>query len=179
MAINFPASSRIATAPDFGGRPGAALISQSGASAFGPLLVTALDRGLAFRYIVTTGNEADLGAADFLEYFLDKPDVRVITLLLEGIRDFPRLRKLALEALRREKALVLQKVGRSEVGQRAARSHTSIMPSSERLPTRPAISPVIALVTWMASPARMRGALRCSTMTCSFTWPARRSAPCR
>jgi acetyltransferase len=126
------ASTRIATAPDFGDRPGAALISQSGASAFGPLLVTALDRGLAFRYIVTTGNEADLGAADFLEYFLDKPDVRVITLLLEGIRDFPRLRDLATEALRREKALVLQKVGRSEVGQRAARSHTASLTGSDQ-----------------------------------------------
>lgn len=127
------ASSRIVAGPAAGDRPGAALISQSGATAFGPLLVVARDRGLAFRYIVTTGNEADLGAADFLEYFLEKPDVRVITLLLEGIRDFARIRELAAEALRREKALVMLKVGRSEVGQRAARSHTASLTGSDQV----------------------------------------------
>lgn len=127
------ASSRIVGAPATGDRPGAALISQSGATAFGPLLVVARDRGLSFRYIVTTGNEADLGATDFVEYFLDKPDIGVITLLLEGIRDFARLRQLAAEALRREKALVMLKVGRSEVGQRAARSHTASLTGSDQV----------------------------------------------
>lgn len=126
------ASSRIETAPRMDGI-GSALISQSGATAFGPLLMVARDRGLTYRYIITTGNEADLGAADFLEYFLDQPDVRVISLLLEGIRDFARLRRLAEEALRREKALVIQKVGQSEVGQRAARSHTAALTGSDRV----------------------------------------------
>ena len=112
---------------------GAALVSQSGATAFGPLLAVARDRGLSFRYIVTTGNEADLGAADFVEYFLEREDVGVITLLLEGIRDFARLRRLATEALRRGKSLVMQKVGQSEVGQRAARSHTAALTGSDKV----------------------------------------------
>ena len=112
---------------------GAALISQSGATAFGPLLAVARDRGLAFRYVVTTGNEADLGAQDFVEYLLAQPDVRVIALLLEGIRDFPRLTRLAAEAGRREKTLVVQKVARSEAGQRAARSHTAALTGSDRV----------------------------------------------
>lgn len=126
------ASSRIVGGPASDG-PGAALISQSGATAFGPLLAVAKDRGLAYRYIVTTGNEADLSAPDFIEYFLDKPDVRVISLLLEGIRDFGRLARLAEEALRREKPLVILKVGQSEVGQRAARSHTAALTGSDRV----------------------------------------------
>jgi acyl-CoA synthetase (NDP forming) len=126
------ASSRVdAGAPV--GDVGAALISQSGATAYGPLMAVARDRGLDYRYIVTTGNEADLGAPDFIEYFLERPDVRVISLLLEGIRDFARLRRLAEEALRREKALVIQKVGQSEVGQRAARSHTAALTGSDRV----------------------------------------------
>jgi acyl-CoA synthetase (NDP forming) len=82
---------------------------------------------------VTTGNEADLGAADFVEYFLGRTDVRVISLLLEGIRDFARLRGLAEEALRREKALVILKVGQSEVGQRATRSHTAALTGSDKV----------------------------------------------
>jgi acyl-CoA synthetase (NDP forming) len=112
---------------------GAALVSQSGATAFGPLQAVARDRGLGYRYIVTTGNEADLGAADFVEYLLDRPDVGVISLLLEGIRDFARLKRLAAEALRREKPLVMLKVGQSEVGQRAARSHTAALTGSDRV----------------------------------------------
>jgi len=126
------ASSRIDSAPSTEGA-GAALISQSGATAFGPLMAVARDHGLSFRYIVTTGNEADLGAPDFVEYFLDRPDVRVITLLLEGIRDMARLRRLAEEALRRDKTLVMLKVGQSEVGQRAARSHTAALTGSDRV----------------------------------------------
>jgi acetyltransferase len=113
--------------------PGAALISQSGATAFGPLLAQARDRGAAFRYIVTTGNEADLQATDFLAYFLERPDVGVVTLLLEGIRDFPRLRRAAERALALDKSLVILKVGRSEVGQRAARSHTAALTGSDRV----------------------------------------------
>src|SRR5215212_3283935 len=126
------ASSRI-DAPAVSREVGAALVSQSGATAFGPLLAVAGDRGLDYRYIITTGNEADLGAADFVEYFLDRPDVRVISLLLEGIRDFARLKRLAEAALRREKALVILKVGQSEVGQRAARSHTAALTGSDRV----------------------------------------------
>jgi acetyltransferase len=126
------ASSRI-DAPAVETEVGAALVSQSGATAFGPLLAVAADRGHSYRYIVTTGNEADLGAADFVEYFLGRTDVRVISLLLEGIRDFARLRGLAEEALRREKALVILKVGQSEVGQRAARSHTAALTGSDKV----------------------------------------------
>jgi acyl-CoA synthetase (NDP forming) len=126
------ASSRI-DAPPVQTEVGAALVSQSGATAFGPLLAVAADRGHSYRYIVTTGNEADLGASDFVEYFLERPDVRVISLLLEGVRDFARLRRLAEEALRREKALVILKVGQSEVGQRAARSHTAALTGSDKV----------------------------------------------
>jgi acyl-CoA synthetase (NDP forming) len=126
------ASSRVDASPP-AGAVGAALVSQSGATAYGPLLAVSRDRGLDYRYIVTTGNEADLGAADFVEYFLGRPDVGAISLLLEGIRDFGRLRSLAEEALRREKALVIQKVGQSEVGQRAARSHTAALTGSDKV----------------------------------------------
>jgi acetyltransferase len=115
------------------GASGVALISQSGASAFGPLLATAADRGLAFRYIVSTGNEADLTSTDFVEYFLARPDVRVVTILAEGVQDFERLKRLAQQAETLEKKLVVLKVGRSEAGQRAARSHTAALTGSDQV----------------------------------------------
>ena len=77
------ASSRMTTDLPFA-MPGAALVSQSGATAFGPLLALAADHGLGFRYAVSTGNEADLVAADFVEYFLGLPDVRVVSLDARG-----------------------------------------------------------------------------------------------
>src|SRR5689334_19237792 len=115
------------------GASGVALISQSGASAFGPLLATAADRGLAFRYIVSTGNEADLTSTDFVEYFLGRPDVRVVSILAEGVQDFHRLKRLARQAEALKKKLVMLKVGRSEAGQRAARSHTAALTGSDRV----------------------------------------------
>ena len=113
--------------------PGAALVSQSGATAFGPLLALAGDRGLGFRYAVSTGNEADLVAADFVEYFLRLSDVRVVTLMLEGVRDFARLRRLADQAAQLGKFIVILKVGRSEAGARAAQSHTAALTGSDQV----------------------------------------------
>lgn len=111
---------------------GAALISQSGATAFGTLLPAARDRGLSYRYVVTTGNEADLKLEDFLDYFLAQPDVKVVSLMVEGFRDFGRLKALAQLALEQGKVIVALKVGRSEAGQRAARSHTAALTGSDR-----------------------------------------------
>ena len=126
------ASSRI-DAPPTSQEVGAALVSQSGATAFGPLLAVARDRGLSFRYIVTTGNEADLGAADFVEYFLEQSDVRVISLLLEGIRDFPGCGGWPKRRCAARRRWCILKVGQTEVGQRAARSHTAALTGSDKV----------------------------------------------
>lgn len=127
----FPtASSRVDAPP--GEPPSIALISQSGASGFGPLLTAARDRGSGYRYIVTTGNEVDLGLPDFLAYFVERDDVRVIVMLVEGFRDFARFRRLAEQARADDRTLVVLKVGRSEAGRRAAQSHTAALTGDDR-----------------------------------------------
>ncbi|HSB78989.1 MAG TPA: CoA-binding protein, partial [Candidatus Methylomirabilis sp.] len=79
--------------------PGAvALVSQSGATAYGPLMALAKDRGIGFRYVVSTGNEADLDLTDFVEFLLEDPGVKSIALMVEGLRDgskFVRVARLA------------------------------------------------------------------------------------
>src|SRR4029078_11740790 len=50
------------------------LVCQSGATAFGPFLVRAVENGIGFSYIISTGNEADLDFADFARYLLDDVD---------------------------------------------------------------------------------------------------------
>src|SRR6201996_7409631 len=54
------------------------LVCPSGATAFGPFLVRAVENGIGFSYIISTGNEADLDFTDFARYLLDDPDTRVI-----------------------------------------------------------------------------------------------------
>ena len=46
----------------------------------------AADRGLRYSYCITSGNEPDLGLADYLNFVIDDPETRQIVLFIEGIR---------------------------------------------------------------------------------------------
>ena len=103
------------------------LVCQSGASAFGPFLVRAVDSGIGFSYIVSTGNEADLDFCDFARYLLDDDSTKVIAGFVEGFKDGRKFIRLACLAAQRGVPIVLIKIGRSELGSRAARSHTAAL----------------------------------------------------
>lgn len=109
------------------------LICQSGATAFGPFLLRAVDSGIGLSYIISTGNETDLDFSDFARYLLDDPDTRVIAGFIEGFKDADKFLALAKLAAEREKPIVLIKIGRSESGARAARSHTAALTGSDAL----------------------------------------------
>ena len=103
------------------------LVCQSGASAFGPFLTRAVDEGIGFTYIVSTGNEADLDFCDFARYLLDDDATRVIAGFVEGFKDGRKFLEVARLAAERGKPIVLIKIGRSELGARAAGSHTAAL----------------------------------------------------
>ena len=109
------------------------LVCQSGATAFGPFLVRAVDNGIGFSYIISTGNEADLDFSDFARYLLDDPATRVIAGFVEGFKDAGKFLEVARLAAERGKPLVMIKIGRSELGARAARSHTAALTGSDAL----------------------------------------------
>ena len=120
------------TPPDPRLKPGPiALVSQSGASAFGPLMTRAIDMGIGYSHIISTGNEADLESSDFIRYLLDEPEVRVVACFIEGLKDGRKFLDVARVALERGKSIVLIKVGRSGVGAKAARSHTAALTGSD------------------------------------------------
>ena len=108
-----------------------ALVSQSGASAFGPFLSRAVDRGIGYSYIVSTGNEADLDSTDFIRYLVEDDHTRVISCFIEGFKDGRKFLEVARLAQERGKPIVLIKVGRSDLGARAARSHTAALTGSD------------------------------------------------
>ena len=109
------------------------LVCQSGATAFGPFLLRAVDGGIGLSYIISTGNETDLEFADFARYLLDDPDTRVIAGFVEGFKDVRKVIAVAELAAERGKPIVLIKIGRSESGARAARSHTAALTGADAL----------------------------------------------
>lgn len=107
-----------------------AMISQSGAM-LGSIWDKAMALGLGYSHLLSSGNEADLGTADFLEYFARDEHTRVITGFMEGLRDPERFLRAADLAHERGKAVVLYKVGRTAAAARTAASHTGSLTGSD------------------------------------------------
>ena len=111
------------------GKGQVSVISQSGGLGFA-FFDRARDRNLAFRYIVTTGNEAFLETSDFVDYMLDEGKSDVFLLLLEDIKTPAKFRRVADKALRLGKPLIIGKIGQTEPGRRAVASHTAALAGS-------------------------------------------------
>jgi acetyltransferase len=106
------------------------LIFQSGLMAYS-MVLPPTDRGFGFSYVVTTGNEADLDATDFMRYYIEDDQTRVIGCFIEQFRDPEKLYQVAEQAAEARKPIVVLKIGRSEGGQRAARAHTGSLVGSD------------------------------------------------
>jgi acyl-CoA synthetase (NDP forming) len=81
------------------------------------------ERGLRFSGIISIGNQSDLSTEDFLEYFGNDPETKVLTAYIEGIKQPHRFLKLAQE-ISPKKPIIVWKGGSSEMGAKAAASHT-------------------------------------------------------
>ena len=130
LCANFsPASDKSAgplTPPRPLGGGQVSVISQSGGLGFA-CFDRARPRHFLFRYIVTTGNEAALEVADFVDYMLDEGGTDVFLLLVEAIKTPEKLRRVADKALKAGKPLIVAKIGQSEPGRRAVVSHTAAL----------------------------------------------------
>ena len=109
------------------------LVCQSGATAFGPFLLRAVDAGIGLSHIISTGNEVDLDFTDFARWLVDDPETRVIAGFVEGFKNVKKLIAVAELAAERGKPIVLIKIGRSESGTQAARSHTAALTGVDAL----------------------------------------------
>lgn len=83
--------------------------------------------GVGVSYVVSAGNESDLGAGEFLGYMVQDAATDVILLFIEGIRDVDKFLAAARRAAELKKPIIVTKVGRSGAGVRAAASHTASM----------------------------------------------------
>jgi acyl-CoA synthetase (NDP forming) len=107
---------------------GIGLISQSGGMAH-ILAFLAREQNVGFSKIVGVGNRCNVGFAELLEYLGEDETTRVIALYMEGV-DRPRLVMAAARMLRGRKPVVVYKVGKSEVSDKASDSHTGSVAGS-------------------------------------------------
>src|SRR6185503_14499027 len=109
---------------------GASIVSQSG-TMLGTLLSRGAARGLGFAKLISVGNEAEIGVGELVELLAADAGTRVIVLFLETVRDAARLGAAARAAHAAGKAIVAYKLGRSSLGEAAARSHTGALAGSD------------------------------------------------
>ncbi len=101
-----------------------ALISQSGA-----FMISRMSKlyGLVPRYAISTGNQADLGIADFVEHLTNDSEVRVFACYAEGLGRMEglHLAEAARKITRSGRHVIVYKAGRSVEGRKAASGHTA------------------------------------------------------
>jgi acetate---CoA ligase (ADP-forming) len=89
----------------------------------------AQNQGIRANKSVSFGNGVVLDSTDYLEYFASDPDIKVIGMYLEGVKDGKRFLKVLKEVTAR-KPVVIWKGGRTEEGTRAIYSHTASLAMS-------------------------------------------------
>ncbi len=100
-----------------------ALVGQSGGMLI-YLNVALEERGVPAEYLITSGNEAGLGIPDYIAFFADQPELRVIIIYIEAISDLEKFKAACGAARRAGKAIVAVKLGQSDSSRTAALAHT-------------------------------------------------------
>ena len=85
---------------------------------------TAADRGLRYSYCITSGNEPDLGLADYVNFVIDDSNTQTVVLFIEGIRRPQAFMHAAGRALAMGKPIIAIKTGATLESRAASRSHT-------------------------------------------------------
>ncbi len=105
------------------------MISQSGSICIGMLSDI---RRFGYSHLVSSGNEAVVAMADYLEYLIDDETTKVIALFVETVRDTDRFVAALDRAASNGKPVVVLKVGRTERAQRAITGHTGGLAGDSR-----------------------------------------------
>jgi acyl-CoA synthetase (NDP forming) len=105
------------------------VIAQSGGIGFA-LFNRGKAAGIGFSYVISTGNEADLNMADFLDYMIEDEHTHCVMLFCESVRNGPAFVAALEKARRLGKPIVAIKIGRSDAGARASASHTASLSGS-------------------------------------------------
>ena len=103
-----------------------ALLTQSG-NMCATVFRFAKRSGVTFSHIINTGNEAAVDFSDYLDFLADDPGTSSAVCYIEELRDGPKFLFAAAKFRAAGKLLAVFKVGASEKGAAAARSHTAAL----------------------------------------------------
>jgi acetyl-CoA synthetase (ADP-forming) len=122
--VNLHADLNASFTPEFSRvqKGGVSLISQSGGMSH-MLAFLAMEQNVGMSKVIGVGNRCNVSFADLLEYLVEDETTRVIAMYMEGVEDPHRLMDVA-RSIRGKKPVVVYKVGRSQVSDKASKFHT-------------------------------------------------------
>jgi len=130
MGLYYPQEG-ISFAYDLPKEPGAAgLISQTGGGAATFVNIASM-RGIRFSKVISYGNALDLTESDYLDYFTEDPETKIILMYIEGVKDGKRFIS-SLRQATSTKPVIILKGGRGRSGTWAAASHTASLAGSAK-----------------------------------------------
>jgi acyl-CoA synthetase (NDP forming) len=100
-----------------------AIVSQSGAVGVSTYALLR-DNGIGVRYVCTTGNQSDVDTGEFLAAVLEDPEVGVVLMYLEEVRNRTALSATLASARKRGVPVLVLASARSASGARMADCHT-------------------------------------------------------
>jgi acyl-CoA synthetase (NDP forming) len=129
QGVNYPYHGICASWPLITRKGEIAIVSQSG-TVGAALIDWASEDRIGFSAFVSMGNRCDVDEADLIAYFTDDPNVKVVALYIEGVKDAGKF----LSAVRKcRKPIVIFKAGRTEQGRKAAESHTRSLAGKDEI----------------------------------------------
>ena len=132
MGVAYVPSAKLSVWPILPPKSGpVAYVSQSGVNCF-QFITYGLSVGLFFSKVISYGNACVLDSTDYLDYLAQDEETKIICMYAEGVKDGQRFTKLVKE-VNKKKPVVIWKAGISEVGARAAASHTGALAGSEKV----------------------------------------------
>ncbi len=107
-------------------KTGVAYFAQSGTMSIHAVSCPYID----VSYVFSMGNSTMVMIEDIMEYVLEEPEVRMLAIYLEGVRDGRRFMECLKRAAELGKPVVIHAAGMSQKGAVAAASHTGNLASS-------------------------------------------------
>ncbi|MEA2930667.1 MAG: hypothetical protein QOG38_3095 [Hyphomicrobiales bacterium] len=120
--------------PPESGAPKIGMVAQSGAMA-ALMRMAFLAKGLGVTFYISTGNEADLTAEDFLGALIDDDETNVAAVFVEQIRRPQMFLEMANRARASGKPIVVMHPGHSQRARVSAQSHTGALAGDHAVTT--------------------------------------------
>lgn len=104
------------------------MVSQSGGLGFAGL--QAIQRGVVFSHLLTSGNSCDIDVADLVSFLAEDEHTKAIACVFETMPEPHRLIEAAGIALAAGKPIVINKLGTGDEGAKAALTHSGMLTGS-------------------------------------------------